>query len=123
MLEEINDACAETNCRDIFFFININHKPEDEKPFEEIITDLDNSFTGKPKFIFRLQKLSPVVCEDLGLWIENYVTEIPFKKNKIISEYLEDLDDEFPMMEAEEKIYDFINKVNNKDPHALEILD
>lgn len=123
LLKEIYDSCCETNCRTIFFFININYKPEDEKAFSDIINALCKSKTKESQFVFALQKLCPVINEDLGLWIENYITEIPFKKNKIIRDYLNELNDEFSMQQAEEKMYDFINKVNNKDPAALKILN
>lgn len=122
ILKEIYEACCETNCRNIYLFLNISYKPADEAAFKTIIQGICTASSPEKRFAFALEQLQPVLCEDLGLWIESYVTEIPSKKNRIIREYLAELDDEFSMQQAEEKMYDFISKVNNKDPQALQIL-
>jgi len=85
MLKELHDACNETNCHKIYFFINIIYKPADEKAFCEIINHICKTEAEESKFLFPLQKLSQVESEDVGLWVESYITEIPSKKNRIIS--------------------------------------
>ncbi|HMK24731.1 MAG TPA: DUF4062 domain-containing protein [Chitinophagaceae bacterium] len=123
MLKEINDACYETDCRNIFFFININYRKEDEEAFTGIINGLCNTGSKETQFLIALEKLCPVQNGDVDLWIENYITEIPFKKNKILTEYLPELSDEFSMQKAQEKISAFIYRVNSKDPEVLQLLN
>jgi hypothetical protein len=99
------------------------YEAADEPAFQKIIRNLCEFAEGSDKFLVALPKLNDVVNEDLNVWIETYITDIPYKKNKILTECLRELDDEFSMQEAEEKMYEFINRINSRDPDVIKILN
>jgi hypothetical protein len=122
LLAEFHEACLATECSRVLFFINIEYKPENEPLFVKVINEISSQNPAAAPYIFPLEKLSTVMGEDLEIWIENYVTDVPYKVNSIIEKYLPGLDDEFTMQAAEEKMDKFIMKVNARDKDAIELL-
>lgn len=123
MIHEFYQACRNTGCDTIFFFINIKFQPEDEKKFDGVVSKLLEKSPTPDSYIVALSKLSKVPSEDLGIWLDHYVTDDPFKKDSIIDTYLNDLRGHFTMKQAYLRIRNFIRKVNAKDPEALQILN
>jgi hypothetical protein len=121
LVKEFHDACKGNNCIKIYFFLNIDYKSEDEQAFTSVIKMMTAQNPPGAPYLFALEKPGKVASEDLELWVENYVTDVSFKVNRIIDTYLPDLDDA-SMQAAEEKMYKFIKKVNAKDEEAINLL-
>jgi hypothetical protein len=122
LLHEFYEACKKSDCHCIYFFLTINYGPDNEKSFDEVVTRLLEKNPPNDPYIISLGKMDMIPSEDVGLWIDNYITEVPLKKRKIINKYL-NLKGQFPMILAQDSIYDFIRKVNAQDPEALNTLN
>jgi hypothetical protein len=122
LLHELYEACLQTGCNSILFFINIIFKAENEKDFDEVVDRLLENNPADNPYIFSLGKMDMVPSEDIGLWIDQYITDVPLKKDNIIKKYL-NLSGEFPMNKAQTSVRDFVLKVNAQDPEALNILN